>query len=287
MKKDVIGQQERESYTGKIIIKPYDDPASPYAKGKGTKPEEKSVASDTYRTRIAVVCPYSQFNIYFESTLPSLVKGSFVDVVDRAEISLPPYIDVQKREQAAEKPPLWIIDFERVIARQPRQSLLIEQRLEFMRRFIDSYLQKLPQEESARWNISAYPFTEQDADRLITRFRDDLYKATHNKNFVPEINKLDASITLDNYVDDVIDFDGYTQWASKKPVMYITTTPQFSRLLREAHGFDANENFNPSSVDIKPYVQNLSHDLEQIANKSSKDLRLLMMRKRGWLRKIL
>jgi len=287
MKNDIAGEQTEESGTGKIIIHPYDDPISPYTKGKDVKPEEKSAVEDTYHARIVVVGPYSQFNVYLESTIPSLVKGSFVDFLDRADISLPPYIDVEKREKAAEKPPLWIIDFERVIARQPRQSLLIEQRLEFMRRFIDSYLQKLPQEERARWNISAYPFTKQDADRLITGLRDDLYKTTHNKNFVPEINKLDASITLDNYVDDVIDFDGYTQWASKKPVMYITTTPQFSRSLREAHGFDADENFNPSSVDIKPYVQNLNHDLDSMVHKSWKDLRLLMVRKRGWLRKIL
>ena len=105
MKNDIAGEQTEESGTGKIIIHPYDDPISPYTKGKDVKPEEKSAVEDTYHARIVVVGPYSQFNVYLESTIPSLVKGSFVDFLDRADISLPPYIDVEKREKAAEQIP--------------------------------------------------------------------------------------------------------------------------------------------------------------------------------------
>lgn len=86
--------------------------------GNWVDDDDAPVSKDLQKNRIVVVCPYGQLNVYFESELRHRIDDCDVDIVSRADIDEPPYIDVNERER--EKPfPHWVIDFQRIIAGDP------------------------------------------------------------------------------------------------------------------------------------------------------------------------
>ncbi len=79
------------------------------------RPERKKIEEDMLESRILVISPYGQLNVFFESEIPRLQRRCYVEVVDRAELDKDPYVNVEKREKNRQTPYL-IIDFQKIIA---------------------------------------------------------------------------------------------------------------------------------------------------------------------------
>ncbi|MEN9626699.1 MAG: hypothetical protein RL557_1027 [archaeon] len=65
-------------------------------------------------SRLIVICPYQQLNIFFEGILPRTTPDVTLECIAHSDFNHAPYIQVEERER--EKPlPLYILDFQRII----------------------------------------------------------------------------------------------------------------------------------------------------------------------------
>ena len=121
----IFAEQEQQV----IVEDPIEDkPQKTKTEPRSIEPQRLKLQNDVLHSRIIVVCPYSQFNAYFESKIPEIIEGGYVDIINQAEMKKPPYIQVVKKETGSKRP-LWIIDFGRIIAEKPSEVYLKKERV--------------------------------------------------------------------------------------------------------------------------------------------------------------
>lgn len=260
---------EEETETKEIIEKTLTSP-------KILLPEKKLVKNDTIHSRVVIVCPYSQFNAYFESQIPKIIERGYVDIVNEAENIKPPHINVSKREAEIQKP-FWIIDFQKIIGIKPSPKHLLEERAFMLSQIVKYSLNP----KDAEKLFGEYLQTEMDPELRIKNILKSIIieiKQKLSESKLEEKLKAAHEIVLARYpIDDVVPFNLYEIWNRNIGAIYITPTPDFAKDLELKHNYDLDGNFRPSLVPVVGYASQLSEDLEILAGKiSGKQTKLLI-----------
>jgi len=263
-------------------IKTREDPKEPekVTRIHRVLPKKEKTGVETLRSRVVVISPYSQLNVYIESIIPEILDGGYTDIVDRAEMKVPPYIDVNKKEKDIQSP-LWIIDFGKIIAPQPKTSVLANARVEaiisminnnFIRRL--KYNPELAGEYDPQYKhiLAEYPFTPPSITKIVKHLESTVMSLYDE--FLSEIKRIDESIKAEDCIDKVVLFNGYAVWAKNKSIVYLFPRPSFLAGLEKRHSNYPDGNFNPSSVSIKDYTEAIRMDLQKVATSKMKELTL-------------
>ena len=224
-------------------------------------PVLKGVGSDMAHSRVVVVSPYAQMNVYLESALPRIIDGCIVDVVSRSDAVVQPYIDVSFRERSAQSP-LWIIDFGKIISPQPSPLDLRKARLDILSDIVSDTVKS-----GGGTLVSA--LEEQTFDgggckNIIMALRNTV-ENIHPESILPLMNAAHKSIPSEKYVDRVVPFDGYALWSRDHTIARISPIAKISADFENAHSYDSSGHFNPSSVSIGLYVEFIESDLRMLA----------------------
>jgi hypothetical protein len=231
------------------------------------QPQRQKLINDTLHNRIIVISPDSQFNAFFESQIPELIVGGYVDIVDRAELIKPPYLYVADKEKNLQKP-FWIIDFQRIVAKLPSEKHLSIERARALSEILE------------------YPISTQESEKLFSEYLQQETDATHPelrinsilKRLIPILKERLSSnleeklkqayeITLRRHpVDAVVPFNLYEIWNRNAGAVYITPSPELTKELESQRKYDEEGNFLSSSVAVQPYVNRLKQDLTAYAS---------------------
>ncbi|VVB78898.1 Uncharacterised protein [uncultured archaeon] len=231
-------------------------------------PEKKLVKNDTLNSRVIIVCPYSQFNAYFESQIPKLIEGGYADIINEAENSKPPYINVTKRETGIQKP-FWIIDFQRLIGEKPSPRYLLKQKAEVLSQIVNYSLNPKDAEKLFGEYLESGMDSELRINNIWKKIIPEIRKRLEESNLEEKLKEAYDLILKTHPVNDVIEFNLYEIWNRKIGAVYITPTLQITKILESKHSYNNWENFNPLSVPVIDYASQLTEDLEIIAQKIS------------------
>ena len=251
-----------------------DGPQKTKTEPRSLEPQRLKLQNDVLHSRIIVVCPYSQFNAYFESKIPEIIEGGYVDVVNQAEMKKPPYIQVVKKE-AGSKRPLWIIDFGRIIAEKPSEVYLKKERVGVITKILSDYTDPKKAEQLFLEYLGNEELSsELKANNILKSIITDL-KPRLMSGLERELEEVYESVLNNHPVDSVVPFNLYEIWNRRVSAVYITPSPEFSKELESKERYNANGNFNPNSVPVSGYLDMLNNDLGIISGKTLGNLELL------------
>jgi len=242
------------------------DPIDPHTESKGRmqKVDPKKTARDALHTRVVVVSPYSQHNVFLETLIPDILSGGEVDVVSEAESDDPPYIEVPKREQKAQRP-LWIIDFGKILAKSYNLSMLYQRRLEAFR---DEMSRQLANQYKGVEEYLRRPDVPLDAE-VLTQLAGNLSHKLQGFNL--DLTQLSDALHLAEQMAEKdaihpVPFKGYSQWAARTERIYIRPKTRWSSAFESNYLYDESGNFLPGSVPLVPQIAEMMRgDLEVIA----------------------
>src|SRR3989338_1714475 len=136
---------------------------------KSLKPERKKADKDAFKSRILVISPYGQINTFFDSRISNIVKGGYVDIIDKAETDKPPCINIAEREKLSPRP-LWIIDFKKIMAMKPSPKHIAQGRLEILASVLKDYAGEMPKERDFYEEfLLANEISDSFIDKLVDR----------------------------------------------------------------------------------------------------------------------
>jgi hypothetical protein len=251
-----------------------DGPQKTKTEPRSLEPQRLKLQNDVLHSRIIVVCPYSQFNAYFESKIPEIIEGGYVDIVNQAEMKKPPYIQVVKKE-AGSKRPLWIIDFGRIIAEKPSEVHLKKERVGVITKILSDYTDPKKAEQLFLEYLGNRELSpELKANNILKSLISDL-RPRLMSGLEKELEEVYESVLNNHPIDSVVPFNLYEIWNRRVSAVYITPSPEFSKELESKERYNANGDFNPASISVRDYADRLERDLRTLAKKSLQDLELL------------
>jgi hypothetical protein len=234
------------------------------------EPQRKQTDMDSLRTRIVVVSPYQQINAFLEAYVPSVIKGAYVSAVSRAEMKKSPWVRVAEKE-SKEQRPLWVFDFQKIIASVPSMTYLTQMRNAALSNIFFEYTARL-----RSGNEVAIPKRRE----ILRDERRKLIKSTLS-NFEEFLTqKVDSAFenieqTAPEYecVEDVVPFYGYTCLIEQKNyAVHIVPKLQFQEVLGECHSYDERGDFLSTKISVAPHITSLQSDIDLLKSKKYRGL---------------
>ena len=247
------------------------------------QPERSAIVTDSLKSRVVLVCPYSTFNSYIGEIVPQFVKGAYVETVSMADTDKPPWYDAQVHEQNSPSP-LWVIDFHRIIARRPDPHVLSLARAQAISSLLQNYGQKFTADEKTTELLRSA--LTSSAIAKITHSVVDGVRNHLAKNLENELSLVEAACRDPEILRwRTTCFMGYNEWVAHRSttdrILYIVPHNDVMSDLIKAERADECGGFLPLSVDVTKYRQSIRFDLEAIARGRTGELRLFDVRKCG------
>jgi len=242
----------------------------------GLKPKRQRTVEETLHSRVIVISPYGQLNAYFESRIPQFIDGGYTDIISEAETNTPPYMDVIQRERTAQRP-LWIIDFQRIIADQPSPKYLLDEQLRLVRGFFTDYLSEQRSQELFEKSLQQ-PTVDKKIDNILRILNSDL-RTRLERELGAELENTWKRVAREHPVAGVAHFDLYESFAQVRKISYVIPSIEFSRELCRRHTYDESGNFQSNVVSIVDYVDKLNSDLEILTKRFPSQETELLQRK--------
>lgn len=241
---------------------------------KGLKPQRKKTSTDTYQSRILVISPYGQINAYLESRIPEIIRGGYVDVLNWAEKDNPPYLDINEREKNLQKP-LWIIDFQKIMADKPSPKYLNEEKIRAFAGIVNEYANHIYRggDFFSKHLVLANVLKDEDFSAMSGGVGFDLEKILSDK-WPEELKRINEKVLREHPITDVVYFSLYRNWKSGKRILYFSPKEDFSKELEKKHAYDENGNFLPNAISVNAYIKPLIKDLQAISGASYETLTL-------------
>jgi len=185
------------------------------------------------------------------------MKGTRIDVVDRADINQQPYLRLPQREIGVPTP-LFVIDFQKIVAKIPSP----EEVLKLRRNAIYDWTKKCMEEtlEELR-TIDLERFSNEGKTELKKVFQD-VFQADVNGMDIGDIFNLAEINTGIPIRDVVVKSDVYNLWCDKAKVSYVRPEEKFSSRLENLHKCDDNGNFDMYAIDFSQWKNWICKDFE-------------------------
>lgn len=239
---------------------------------EGIDPVLKKVGELMKSSRIIVISPYSRLNVYLEHKIPEIIRGADVDVLERTDRTVQPYVDVATRERDKQAPYL-IIDFEQIVGREPSKEVIAEHRRMQIFSLLGNYLGGLSKRFAGIEGKEEFPFeigsrgdiSKEQAEGLVELIKEDFATYFGEKD-VPGILNKERDFAADEFVEEIVDFSGYRDFANKKDSIYVIPRINFSveLIARSAQAYDKEGNFLPNKVKVEDYFEQIEKDLREI-----------------------
>ncbi len=241
------------------------------------EPQRKKSAIESLNSRVIIISPHGQLNAYFESAIPRFVEGGYTDIISESELNHPPFIRIEEREKAAQKP-FWIIDSHQIIADQPSPQYLLDERLRFLCTILANYAYSEKAKMLFAKSLQEQSSTKEKIEEIISSLTSDLRKRLE-ESLDEQLKLTKQRVTREHPVREIIPFILYEIYARQKKIDYITPTPDFSKELSRRRLFDEEGNFLANSVSIADYVTKLNADLAELSRNPYIENTLLFKRK--------
>ena len=258
--------QHHDDNTGFVETAPDKvEPATTEPKGDQTFPQKKQTKKAAQYSRVVVVSPYAQLNVFLEYEIPKHVEGGLVDVVSESTQDYPPYFNVDQHELLAQKP-LWVIDFQKIIIDQPSPEYLAKVRFEALKSYVTQYIDEF-QNNKPMYDLFKKPNLSIDDAR-------ELFAAVGFIDEKPEqdlLNYLEEAskpVANNHLVKGIANFLEYTNWSKRDGVTLVTPKAEFAEDMLKRCVYDKDGNFQSTQVYINDHLNSLKIDLKALASKS-------------------
>ncbi len=238
------------------------------------EPQRKKTERDTLHSRIILVSPYSLLNVFLESEIPRIVKGSEIEIISNSDFNKYPYINVEEREKYA-KTPYWIIDFEKITAELEKEKIDKEKLARLRREGLADIIYQY--EKEIREGLSFHNEFYQDNEKPSFRVTEIVSKLTQSLDQkLPNIWRNAEENAKDRIkLMDCVEFVEYYFFAKRNHILHITASKKFSEELASKHEYDKAGNFIKNSQFITEYFDKIRRDivkLEEYGNRARLEL---------------